>query len=166
MKTKIYIGLYLAAIVAANLLTARYGPEISILNAFLFIGLDLTTRDYLHEIWQDKIKTNMVLLIFAGSALSYAFNVDAGPIAIASFVAFLSAGLVDTVAYQALSNKTYNVKVNVSNTLAAAVDSIIFPTLAFGGVLWNITAGQFAAKVIGGFIWAIVINAYIRSTKS
>ena len=108
----------------------------------------------------------MVLLIFTGSALSYAFNVDAGPIAVASFVAFLSAGLVDTVAYQALSNQTYNVKVNVSNTLAAAVDSIIFPTLAFGGVLWNITAGQFAAKVIGGFIWAIVINAYIRSTKS
>ena len=42
------VGLYLVAIIAANLLVAKFGPAISIVNAFLFIGLDLTARDKLH----------------------------------------------------------------------------------------------------------------------
>ena len=49
--TWFYVVLYLFAIVAANLLVARFGPSVTIINAFLFIGLDLTTRDGLHEAW-------------------------------------------------------------------------------------------------------------------
>ncbi|NTU85457.1 MAG: hypothetical protein HGA45_39905, partial [Chloroflexales bacterium] len=36
---------YLGAIIAANVLISRYGPAVAIMNAFLFIGLDLSTRD-------------------------------------------------------------------------------------------------------------------------
>lgn len=46
------ILMYLAAIVAANLLVARFGPSVVVLNAFLFIGLDITTRDSLHDRWR------------------------------------------------------------------------------------------------------------------
>ena len=43
------IGMYLAAIVAANLSVAAFGLAVSIANAFIFIALDLTSRDRLHE---------------------------------------------------------------------------------------------------------------------
>ena len=48
----VYIILYLVAIVLANLSVATFGPTVVIINAFLFIGLDLTARDQLHEAWR------------------------------------------------------------------------------------------------------------------
>ena len=47
----IWVALYLAAIVAANLLVATYGPAVAVLNAFWLIGLDLSLRDRLHDRW-------------------------------------------------------------------------------------------------------------------
>lgn len=152
------IVLYLAAIVAANLLVARFGPAVTVLNAFLFIGLDLTTRDALHEQWQGRqLWPRMAALIAAGSALSWLLNREAGPIALASFVAFACAGAVDAVAYTLLGSRARLVRVNGSNVLSAAVDSLVFPTLAFGGLLWPVVLGQFAAKVAGGFVWSLLL---------
>jgi hypothetical protein len=70
------IAIYLAAIVTANLAVATFGPSITPLTAFLLIGLDLTTRDVLHDRWEyralsDRIGRAMPLrmgaLITAGS---------------------------------------------------------------------------------------------------
>lgn len=66
----ILIGLYLTAIVAANLLVAKFGVTVVILNAFVFIALDLTTRDVLHEQWHGRnLWAKMAALIATGSAL-------------------------------------------------------------------------------------------------
>lgn len=149
------------AIILANLLIAYFGPEISILNAFLFIGLDLTTRDRLHEIWHGKqLFLKMSLLIAAGSILSYWLNEDAGRIALASFLSFALAGMVDAVIYHILftRNKSRMVKINGSNIFSAAVDSIAFPTIAFGTFLPGIIVGQFFAKVFGGFFWSVFLS--------
>lgn len=155
----LYIGLYLVAIVAANLVAAAFGPAASVVNAFLFIGLDLTTRDKLHEAWHgNKLFSKMAALIAVGSILSWLLNRNAGPIALASFVAFGAASAVDTVVYQWLYKMPWSVKVNGSNTASAAVDSLVFPSLAFGGIMWEITLGQFAAKMIGGFVWSLIIG--------
>ena len=81
--------MYLVAIVLANLLVAEFGTKAVLVVAFLFIGLDLTSRDYLHEIWQSKLWLKMLLLIGVGSLLSWLLNKDAGQIALASFLAFL-----------------------------------------------------------------------------
>ena len=68
------ILLYLAAIVAANVTVALWGPAVSVLNAFLFIGLDLSCRDVLHERWAAGSRASlwgkMALLIGAGGLLS------------------------------------------------------------------------------------------------
>ena len=48
------VALYLAAVVAANLSVAAFGPAASIVNAFLFVGLDLTARDRLHDSWRGR----------------------------------------------------------------------------------------------------------------
>lgn len=155
----IYVLMYLGAIVLANLLVARFGPSIVIFNAFVLIGLDLTARDQLHEAWKnDKLALKMVVLIFAGSAITIVMNRDATQIAIASFVAFSLAAVTDTVVYHLLGHKPRWLRINGSNVPSAAVDSLVFPTLAFGGFLPLITLGQFAAKVGGGFIWSLVFR--------
>ncbi len=159
----IYVILYLAAIVLANLSVARFGPSVAILNAFLFIGLDLTARDQLHEAWRgNNLLLKMTGLIAAGSILSWLLNANAGPIALASFVAFAAAATVDAVAYQLLGDLPRWLRINGSNVPSALVDSIVFPTLAFGGFLWGITLGQFAAKVLGGFLWSLVFRWFDR----
>lgn len=156
----IYITMYLVAIILANLSVATFGPSVSIINAFLFIGLDLTARDKLHEQWQGRgLVWKMLLLIASGSALSWILNRDAGSIALASFIAFSCAASVDTLLYHLLRERVYLLKVNGSNVASAAVDSLIFPALAFGfPLLWGIVVGQFLAKVVGGFLWSLILQ--------
>lgn len=153
--------LYLAAIVLANLSVAQFGPAVSILNAFLFIGLDLTMRDALHERWHhDHLALKMAALILTGSALSALLNYNALRIALASCVAFGAAASVDTLAYIVLRQRHPLVKMNGSNVISAAVDSLVFPALAFGfPLLWGVMVGQFVAKVGGGALWSIVLQA-------
>lgn len=155
-----YIALYLVAIVAANLTVATWGPSMTVVNAFLFIGLDLTTRDKLHDTWHgDGLVWKMGALILTGSALSWLLNRDAGKIALASFVAFATAGTADTAVYHLLRRRAWLQRVNGSNVVSAAVDSVLFPTLAFGAFLPVIVLGQFAAKVLGGALWsALLVN--------
>ena len=158
----IYIVLYLVAIILANLSVTYFMgtfPEITIVNAFLFIGLDLTARDQLHEAWRDNhLVPKMAALIAAGSVLSWLLNRNAGPVALASFAAFAAAATVDTIFYQLLGSYPRWLRINGSNIPSAAVDSIVFPTLAFGSFLWTIVLGQFLAKTLGGFLWSLLFR--------
>jgi len=157
MRARRVVFLYLVAIVAANLAVSWLGPLASIPTSFLLIGLNLTARDYLHDAWQGQNLTrNMGLLIFSGSAISFAMG--AGQIAVASFVAFAASETVDALMYHALCGRAKMFQVNGSNVVSAAVDSIIFPALAFGfPLLFGIMAGDFLAKVAGGFVWSLVL---------
>lgn len=155
----IYIGMYLIAIVLANLSVATFGPDMTIVNAFLFIGLDLTARDRLHDAWRgDRLLPKMAALIAAGSALSWLLNREAGQIAVASFAAFAAAATVDAIVYQLLGKYPRWLRVNGSNVPSALVDSLVFPTLAFGSFLPLIVLGQFAAKTLGGFAWSLLFR--------
>jgi len=158
---------YLAAIVLANLSVALLGPAASILNAFLFIGLDLTTRDRLHDAWRgDRLVLRMGVLIATGGFISWALNAGAGMIAVASTVSFTLAAVVDFLVYRALEGRSRQVRVNGSNIAAAAVDSLVFPTLAFGQLLPLVVLAQFAAKVCGGFVWSLVLAVPVRQDPS
>ena len=155
----VYVILYLGSIVAANLLVAYYGPPAVIIIAFVFIGLDLTVRDYLHEAWQNKgLIWKMGLLIASGSIISWILNREAERVAIASFAAFATAGISDAVIYHLLKDKVKVLKVNGSNVVSSGVDSLVFLTIAFGGFMPVLFAQQFAAKVVGGAFWFIIIN--------
>lgn len=162
------IGMYLAAIVAANLSVATFGPSITILNAFLFIALDLTSGDRLHEAWAGRgLIWKMGALISAGSALSYALALllpsslppdMVARVALASLIAFSASAALDRLCYHLLRDRAYLIKVNGSNLVSATADSLIFPALAFGAFLPWIVLGQFVAKVIGGALWAYVLR--------
>jgi queuosine precursor transporter len=105
----------------------------------------------------------MTLLIASGSILSWVLNRDAGSIALASFVAFAAAATVDGIIYHLMMGRYPRwLRINGSNVPSALVDSIVFPTLAFGSFLWPIVLGQFTAKVLGGFIWSLVFRWFDR----
>jgi len=145
--------MYLLAIVMANLSVAWFGPSASIANAFLFIGFDLTARDKLHDGWRNRgLVWKMAALIVTGAALTVLLNRNAGQIAVASTVAFAVAAIVDAVVY----HKTGNI--NVSNVFSAAADSLLFPWIAFGGIMPWVTLGQWVSKVFGGIVWAWIIQ--------
>lgn len=159
------IAAYIASIVTANLLVAHYGPGITIINAFALIGLDLVLRDYLHDSWRGRIAPMGALIAVAG-VISYAANPATGRIAVASTVAFAVAALADWLVYAAAARKPWLVRSNASNVAGAAVDSLLFPTIAFGGVLWPIVFGQFAAKTLGGAAWSLLLGTTIRAPRA
>ncbi len=149
----IAVLIYAAAMTLANLSVAAFGPWVSPINAFVLIGLDLTLRDWLHvrlHQWQ------MLALICATGLLTFALNPSAGKIAVASAVAFTAAAFVDWSVFSRLRG-SWSFRANGSNVAGAAVDSLIFPTLAFGALMPHIVAMQFVAKVAGGALWAWVL---------
>lgn len=152
-------GGWLLAAFAANLSSTIFGPKASVVNAVLFIGLTLTTRDALHTAWDGKgLVWKMGALIAAGALLSWLVYRDAGSIALASVAAFSAAETVDGVLYHLIRKRPWLVRSNGSNLLSSAVDSLVFPTIAFGGFMWGIVLAQFAAKVLGGFLWSFALR--------
>jgi queuosine precursor transporter len=154
MTMLIAIAAYAAAMILANLSVAAFGPWVSPINAFVLIGLDLALRDWLHvrlRVWQ------MGVLIAGTGALTYLLNPAAGMIAIASSAAFTAAAVVDWATFARLRG-SWMFRANGSNVAGAAVDSLVFPTLAFGALMPQIVLAQFAAKVAGGAVWAWIIG--------
>ena len=160
------VAAYLAAIVAANLSLAHWGPTAAIYNAFLFIGLDLTTRDRLHDLWRGRLIRNMALLIAAGSGLSFLLGLwlGTGPfvgrIALASCVAFAAAATVDAVVYQALKrrHRSWYERVNQSNIGGAVTDSFVFVALWPFGFDFTLAFTLASAKIAGGVVWAFLLR--------
>lgn len=153
----IYPVIYISALVAANLLVAFIGPWFSVVNSFVLIGLDLTLRDKLHDKW-DGNPLKIGALIAVAGAISYLLNPASGQIAIASVVAFCLSMAADSFVYQKLKAQSWEKRTTGSNLAGAAVDSITFPTIAFGGLMPEIVAMQFVSKVVGGFIWTKLIK--------
>jgi hypothetical protein len=154
MKILIAAAVYASAMTFANLSIAHWGVWVSPINAFILIGLDFSLRDWLHE----KIKPlEMFCLILISGAITYILNPGAGMIAIASAVSFTAAAFVDWGVFQKLDG-SWAKKANLSNIAGAAVDSLLFPTIAFGSLMPKIVVMQFLAKIIGGAIWAFLLG--------
>ena len=156
------IAIYAAAMIAANLSIAAFGPALVPVNAFLLIGLDLALRDWLHV----RLRPiQMAGLIACTGLLTYLLNPAAGMIAIASSVAFGTAALADWATFAKLRGSWIH-RANWSNVSGAAVDSLVFPLLAFGGLRWDIVATMFIAKVAGGAMWAYLLKPRTSMTPT
>lgn len=147
--------IYVLAICAANFSVHVFGPLVTPVNAFLFIGLDFVIRDKLHE--RIGIMRMFCLIAIAGF-ISFAVNPATDMIALASVAAFALAATADATVYQALIKKPWLVKSNGSNIASSAVDSVVFPLIAFGAFLPWVVAWQFIAKVFGGAIWSWLLR--------
>jgi uncharacterized PurR-regulated membrane protein YhhQ (DUF165 family) len=98
------------------------------------------------------------LIAFTG-ALTFVLSPAAGKIAVASAVAFTAAALVDWATFTRLEG-SWMVRANRSNVAGTAVDSLLFPTLAFGALMPQVVLAQFLAKVFGGALWALLIAEF------
>lgn len=155
---------YIGAIALANVLVAWLGPAISVVNAFILIGLDLSLRDYLHDGFRGRRALKLGAMIAAGGVVAYAVDPAAGRIAAASAIAFVVAAAADSFVYWAMRRSEWLVRANGSNVVGALVDSFTFPALAFGfPLLWPVMLGQFVAKVAGGALWSLVIARLRRA---
>jgi len=162
----LFVAGYLAAVVAANLSAAfvaarvplRWFAVFDFLICFIFIAVDLVVRDTLHEHWEGRgLWLRMLGLIGTGSVLSALVNGAASRIALASFCAFLAAGLTDTLVYHLARRFPRFTRVNTSNLASAFADSLVWPLVAFGSLQVGLTAVEFAAKVLGGAAWAALL---------
>lgn len=154
MTVALALVAYAVAMIAANLTVAAFGPSVTAINAFFLIGMDLALRDWLHvrlRAWQ------MLALIVGTGVITYLLNPAAGMIAVASTAAFTAAALVDWAVFARLPG-SWLVRSNASNVAGAAVDSLIFPTLAFGALMPQIVLMQFLAKTLGGALWSFLLR--------
>jgi uncharacterized PurR-regulated membrane protein YhhQ (DUF165 family) len=145
---------YAVAIVLANYLVSIFGPIVTPINAFVFIGFDLALRNWLNL---QLNKWQMGTMIFGTGLISYFLNDTMQTIAIASAVSFTLASLVDWAVFNKIKGEWIK-RANISNTAGALVDSIAFPTIAFGSLMLEIVLLQFLAKVFGGFIWTLLLS--------
>jgi len=149
---------YAVAMTIANLLVVKFGPAVTPINAFVLIGLDLALRDWLHfrlRPWQ------MGALIAGSGLLTWALNPAAQNIAIASAVSFTLAAAIDWMVFSKASG-SWAARSFKSNVAGAAVDSLTFPTLAFGNLMPAIVLAQFVAKVAGGSLWTLAMSRFKR----
>lgn len=150
----------LGSIVAANLLTAEFGLQQAIVNAFVLIGLDIVARDYLHDRWHSWWR--MGLLVAAGALVAYLVNADARTVAIGSACAFAAAFTVDAFVYGGVRERPWLERANLSNIPTAAVDSIVFAAIVFGAFDFYAMAAITFAKIGGGAVWALALRPAVE----
>lgn len=162
-----FLVLYIAAVAAANLSVAHFGPASTPINAFLLIGLDLAIRDRLHLDWQGRsLWVRMFGLIAGAGVVSYWLNPASVRISLASLVAFSTAAIGSAAVFQATRRYPLLKRANGANLVGAALDSLIFPLIAFGTIFPTIAALQFVAKIAGGALWSWAIFRNARAADS
>lgn len=157
VKTKVF--LFVLSAVLANLMVFWLGAAFAPLIAFLFIGANFFLRDALHETFGEKnLMWKMLCLSVITGWVSFLINPSVYMIALASTVAFVSSTLSDTVVYQVLKNKAWLMKVNASNVVSSAIDTVVFMFIAFGGAPLYLLLLQFCTKLLGGAAWSIILK--------
>lgn len=153
------VAIYLAAIILANVAVSILGASWSPVVGFIFIGLDLTLRDKLHEQWRgDRLFLKMATLIVWGGLLSVLVQPAATDVAIASCLTFILSSATDAWVYTRMRPRGKQRARYSSNVAGALVDSMIFIPMAFGVLLPLVMLAQFLAKAAGGMLWAWLLN--------
>lgn len=148
---------FLGLVVAANVLTARYGLVPVGLGLMATAGtwaagLVLVARDLVH----DALGRLAVLgCIAAGAAVSAAL---AEPrLAGASAVAFAVSEVADLAVYEPLRRRGWVRAVVASNVVGAVVDTVLFLALA-GFPIWAAMPGQLLAKTTATAVVVIPVG--------
>ncbi len=156
------VAAFLAAILAANMATTRYGfipvgfGE-SATAGTLFAGACFVLRDLV----DDRLgRAGVLIAVAAGSALSAVLG--DGRIALASAAAFVVSELADYAVYRPLRSHGYIRAALASNTVGAVIDTILFLTVA-GFPVWTAVPGQMIGKAwaTAAVIAAVVITRVV-----
>lgn len=149
-----WIVLYLFSIVLANILILQFGSWMIPIVSFLLIGFDLVVRDKLTDVIS---KLQMFIMILISGLITFIINSNSIQISIASSLSFTIASLVDWYVF-VNSSGTWSQRSYKSNIFGATVDSLIFPTIAFGSFILHIVVIQIITKIIGSAMWVYLIR--------
>ena len=148
-----WFALYVAGIVAANVMTARLGLVpvgfgLMVTAGTFAAGLVLLVRDFLHRAGGVRV---VLVGIAVGAVLSW---VMAGPaLAVASCVAFTAAELADLLVFTRARPRGFIPAAGLSNLASAPVDTVLFLWLAGFPLTWPVIVGQLVAKLV----WATLV---------
>lgn len=152
-QAPVAIAAYIAAIVAANVLTNIFGLVSTgfglLVTAGTFAaGFALLARDFVQ-------KHAGIPWVFAGIAIGglLSWVLSTPGLALASVVAFTVAELVDLAVYTPLAKRGFVRAALASNVVAAPVDTIIFLSIAGFPLTVPVIAGQ----LVGKLLWATII---------
>jgi queuosine precursor transporter len=165
-RAAVAVVLYVAAVVAANVLTSRYGTVpvgfgLTATAGVYCAGAVLTVRDTVQEAGGRRLA---VACILAGAALSAAFG--SGRIAAASAVAFLLAELADFAVYTATRRYGWTPAVWASFAVSAPFDTWLFLVFAGFPVTGHGLAGQLLGKTWAtAAAWALTFTAPDRGER-
>lgn len=152
--------IYILAILVANYTTT---PEWFIalpiygqvpLGTFVF-GITFTQRDRLHQYGRPYVYRAIAIAAFANVLMS-AFLAVPIRIIIASFVAIILAETADTEIYQKLLRHSWFVRVLGSNAVSIPLDTLLFNSVAFLGVL---PLAEMSALMFGDIVIKFAIGA-------
>ena len=149
------LAAYIASIVVANGMTARFGLVpigfgLMVTAGTFAAGFALVARD---GVQMEGGRRVVLAAIFAGAILS-ALTSNAA-LAFASGIAFLVSELVDLGVFTPLRGRSLPLAVLLSSVVSAPVDTVLFLRLAGFPVTWQAVAGQFIVKTaIAGIVAA------------
>ena len=141
---------FVGCVIASNIATSAFGLipvgfGATATAGTLFAGLSFSVRDALHEAAGGR---RLVVSAIVVGAVASAVAAG-GRLAVASGVAFLVSELTDAAVYEPLRHRNRVAAIVASNTVGAAVDSVLF--LAMAGFPLSATPGQMIGKT-----WATV----------
>jgi hypothetical protein len=161
MKRHIVPASYLAAIIAANVLTQRFG--------LVPVGFGLvTTAGTYAAAWvilsrnftQDIIgRLGVIVLMVGGAALSWLLASPA--LALASLTAFALSETADMAIYTPLRKRGRSRAVAVASTVGAVIDTFVFLWIA-GFPIAQAAPGQLIVKIGMALLAALILRASRR----
>jgi uncharacterized PurR-regulated membrane protein YhhQ (DUF165 family) len=149
--------LFVGTVWFANWLLTRYGVVhiggLAMPAGVFAVGAAFTLRDLVDRTLGRAV---VVVCIVAGCLLAYfieaSVQIPGGmvTIAVASAASFLLSEFCDLAVYAPLEERSFPGAVVASNIVGAAIDSLAFLTLAFGGL-----HGLFAGQVVGKLLMTV-----------
>ena len=159
----IAVALYVAAIVAANALTAHYGLVpvgfgLLVTAGTYAAGLSLFMRDVVQ-----RIAGQRWALIAMSLGIGLSWFLAAPAIALASAAAFGVAGVVDWAIYTRTRSSGFIRAAFISSVVAAPVDTVLFLAIAGFPLTAETVVGQFVGKVLWATIVPLVVFGGARA---
>lgn len=155
-------GIYILATLLANYTAAWFIPfpifgQVAV-GTFIF-GLTFTQRDRLHSAGRQWIYATIMVAALANILMSALLAVPFR-IIVASFLAIVLAETADTEIYQKLLPHPWLVRVAGSNAVSILLDTLLFTTIAFAGVLphaeiTSLLFGETITKYVIGILFAL-----------
>jgi uncharacterized PurR-regulated membrane protein YhhQ (DUF165 family) len=155
------VAAYIAAVVAANWATTRYGmvtvlPGLATTAGTYAAGAALLARDAVQD---TAGRWGVLAAIAAGGALT---ALTSPALAVASTTAFLFAECADMAVYTPLRSRGWARAVLASNLVGAVVDTLVFLTLAGFPVTTQTVSGQLAGKLLWATLLPVLAVTAVR----